>query len=234
MGGCNNISDCEDYYPPVQIHNLSNVINLAAGSCSGLALKSDGTVWGWGGNWHGELGCGDSKSIHYSPVQAKDLYAVTAITAGSAHSVALKSNGTVWTWGFNAYGQIGNGSTENCFVPTQVEGLFDIIAIDAGGFTTVALKSDGTVWAWGDNRGGQLGDGSTTARYTPVQVQIGPQVIGIATSGWHTVAHKADGTVWAWGSNSSGELGDGTKTYRKTPVQVLGPEGIGYFNVNSD
>ncbi|MZG88400.1 RCC1 repeat-containing protein, partial [Staphylococcus aureus] len=94
---------------------------------------------------------------------------VIAIAGGVYHTIALKSDGTVWAWGYNGYGQLGDGSTTNRSTPVQVSGLTDVIAIAGGYYHTIALKSDGTVWAWGHNEGGQLGDGSTTNRSTPAQ-----------------------------------------------------------------
>lgn len=149
------------------------------------------------------------------------------IAAGYAHTAALKSDGTVWTWGNNRYGQLGDGTTIDRTTPIQVKGLTDVIAIAADSpsksvFTghTVALKSDGTVWTWGWNAGGQLGDGTTIGRTTPVQVKNLTDVVAIAAGQGHTVALKRDGTVWAWGYNGYGQLGDGTTTTRTTPVQV--------------
>ncbi len=97
-----------------------------------------------------------------TPVQVSDLSGVIAIAAGEYHSLALKSNGTVWAWGRNNYGQLGNGTTTNKNTPVQVSGLSSVIAIAAGTFHSIALKSDGTVWAWGVNEYGQLGDNTTT------------------------------------------------------------------------
>lgn len=90
--------------------------------------------------------------------------------AGISHTVALKADGSVWAWGFNSSGQLGNGATTNSFTPVQVSGLSGVTAVAAGGDHAFALKA-GTVWAWGDNYYGQLGDGSTTNRTTPVIVQ---------------------------------------------------------------
>ena len=148
------------------------------------------------------------------------------IAGGDAHTIALKSEGTVWTWGYNVYGQLGDGSTTNRTTPVEVSNLSGITAV-AGGFShTIALKSDGTVWTWGYNTYGQLGDETNTSRSTPVKVSNLSGVIAIANGANSTIALKSDGTVWAWGDNESGELGDGTTTNRKTPVQVSSLGGI--------
>ena len=144
------------------------------------------------------------------------------ISAGGLHTVALKIGKTVWAWGNNTYGQLGNGTNNDSNTPAQVSGISDVVAIAGGFWHTVALESDGTVWTWGNNTYGQLGDGTNTDRNTPVQVDGISNVIAIAGGHWHTVALESDGTVWTWGNNTYGQLGDGTNTDRNTPVQVDG------------
>jgi hypothetical protein len=144
------------------------------------------------------------------------------IAAGSTHSLALKGDTTVWVAGYNAYGQLGDGTTTQRETPVQVPNLTNVVAVAAGTYHALALKSDDLVWAWGYNGSGQLGDGTTTNRLTPVQVQNLTNVKAIASSATanHSLALKRDGTVWAWGNNQYGQLGDGTTTQRNTPVQV--------------
>ena len=145
--------------------------------------------------------------------------AVTSqIAAGASHNVALKSDGTVWTWGANGSGQLGNGSTLDSPIPVQVNTLSGITMVAAGGVHSVALKSDGTLWTWGYNGAGELGNGTTTNSSTPVQVLTGVKVI--AAGFFHTAAVKNDGSVWTWGNNSSGQLGVGTYTNSTRPVKV--------------
>ncbi|MBI5237580.1 MAG: putative Ig domain-containing protein, partial [Deltaproteobacteria bacterium] len=138
------------------------------------------------------------------------------------HTIALKNDGTVWAWGWNNYGQLGDGATIDRTTPVQVSGLTNVTAIAGGAEHTIVLKNDGTVWAWGRNIYGQLGDGTTIDRTTPVQVSTLTNVNAIAGGGEHTIVLKNDGTVWAWGWNIYGELGDGTTIQRTTPVQVSG------------
>jgi len=148
------------------------------------------------------------------------------ISAGGSHTLALKDDGTVWAWGFNFDGRLGDGTSTQRLTPVQVTGLTDVTAIAGGGGHSLALKSDGTVWAWGRNNDGQLGDGTTTNRFTPVQVTGLTDVFKIAAGGSHSLALKSDGTVWAWGFNGNGQLGDGTTTNNSTPVQVTGLTGV--------
>ena len=156
-----------------------------------------------------------------------------AISLGSTHSLALKSDGTVLAWGANTSGQLGDGTVVPKLTATQVSGLnagSGVVAIAAGNVYSLALKSDGTVLAWGSNTNGQLGDGTTISRSTPAPVSgLGPGsgIVSIAASysgllGAHSLALRSDGAVLAWGFNSSGQLGDGTTTQKNTPVQVSG------------
>ncbi|MBI5308676.1 MAG: RCC1 repeat- and reductase domain-containing protein [Planctomycetes bacterium] len=148
------------------------------------------------------------------------------IAAGGLHSIAMKTTGTVWTWGNNMYGQLGDGTATDSNVPVYVSGLSDAISVAGGFWHTAALKSDGTVWTWGNNFYGQLGNGTNTDSSIPVQVSGLSDVIAIASGYWHTVVLKKDGSVWTWGNNFYGQLGNGTNTDSKTPVQVSGLSGV--------
>ena len=212
--------------------SLATTPQIAAGYSHTVALKSDGTVWAWGNNSYGQLGESPTNMKRLIPVQvnSKILNDVVAVAAGASHTIALKSDGTVCAWGYNGYGQLGDGTMADRYAPVQVSGLSGVTAIAGGWFYTVALKSDGTIWAWGDNSSGQLGDGTTTYRKIPAQVSGLSGVTAIAAGGgqfgFHTIALKSDGTVWVWGWNYYGQLGDGTTTDRYTPVQLSGLSGI--------
>lgn len=150
-----------------------------------------------------------------------------SIAAGLYHSVALKADGTVWTWGRNYYGELGDGSrlhweSNHQSTPTKVPGICDAIAVAAGWWSTYAIASDGSVWAWGRNNYYQLGNGTNTDTSTPVKVSGLSDVVAVAAGVKHAIALNVDGTVWAWGSNGSSQLGDGTGIDRATPVQVTG------------
>jgi alpha-tubulin suppressor-like RCC1 family protein len=140
--------------------------------------------------------------------------------------LALKADGTVWSWGGNSQGQLGDGTQTERSAPVQVSGLADVVAIAGGSFHSLALKRDGTVWAWGNNGTGQLGDNTTTRRLTPVPVSGLTSVAAIAAGASFSLALKADGTVCGWGANSSGQLGDGTTTQRLTPVCLTSLTGV--------
>jgi alpha-tubulin suppressor-like RCC1 family protein len=155
---------------PIQITSLANVIAIAAGEEQSLALKSDGTVWAWGYNNLGQLGTGNNTNSNV-PVQITALSGITDIsTLLGDHCIALKNDGTVYTWGYNFYGQLGNNTTTSSNIPIQVSGLNNVTDVEAGGNHCIVMKNDGSLWAWGSNVSGELGDGSYTGRKTPVAV----------------------------------------------------------------
>jgi alpha-tubulin suppressor-like RCC1 family protein len=152
---------------------------------------------------------------------------VIAIAAGGTHTLALKSDGTVWAWGYNGYGQLGDGGTTNKYTPAQITSLTGIGAIAAGWAHSVVLKTDGTadgavgtVWTFGMNSNGQLGEGSTVTSRLTVATSLS-NVTGIGAGSTSTFALTADGTARSWGDNSYGQLGDNTTTGRSTPVTVI-------------
>jgi alpha-tubulin suppressor-like RCC1 family protein len=231
---------------PVPAVGLTGVMAIAAGSSYSLAVKSDGSVWAWGDNSYGQLGDGTTNP-RGTPVQVLGpngqgfLTGITAIAAGDSHSLAVKSDGTVFTWGINNHGQLGDGTTSDSSTPVQVVGpngqgvLTGVVATVAGrGGYSLAVKSDGTVFSWGYNWAGQLGDSTTSDSSTPVQV-VGPNGQGVLTgvvavragASSDSLALKSDGTIWAWGDNEIGQLGDGgTEYFSSTPVRVVGLTGV--------
>jgi alpha-tubulin suppressor-like RCC1 family protein len=231
---------------PTQVVGLgagSGVIAIAAGNTFSLALKEDGTVLAWGSNGSGQLGDGTLISKP-TPVQVSGLgpgsgvIAIAASFSGliGAHSMALKSDGTVLAWGFNSTGQLGDSSTVSKSVPVQVTGLgpgSGVIAIAAGGTHSLALKGDGTVLAWGANGNGQLGLGNMTSSNVPIPLPAfgpGSGIAGVAASNGSSLALKSEGSVWGWGANFSGQLGDGSTTQRLSPVQVKDSFGTGFLS----
>jgi alpha-tubulin suppressor-like RCC1 family protein len=205
---------------PVTVNSLSNIIALAAGSDHSVALTSDSLVWAWGHNGFGQLGNGTNVNSNI-PVQVTGLTGITAIALLAGwHSMALKSDGTVWTWGHNSQGQLGNGTNIHSSVPVQVISLTGIKSIGAGYFHSMAVKNDGTVWAWGDNQFGQLGNGTTVNSNVPVQMSAPTGFTSLAGGAGHSIALKSNGTVWMWGDNTYGQYGDGTCNEFHVPIPV--------------
>jgi alpha-tubulin suppressor-like RCC1 family protein len=202
---------------PVQVQGLTQIIEIAVGDEHNAALKADGTVWTWGRNDWGQIGNGTVRVLHPAPVQVPGLTQVTAIAAGSYYILAARADGTVWSWGGNNEGQLGDGTTETRTMPVQVQNLTQVFALSASGNHAVALKQDGTVWDWGYNIAGP-----PSVRTLPVQVPGLSQVTGLAagSNATHSIVLKGDGTAWAWGWNNNGQFGDGTVTRHSTPVEL--------------
>ncbi|MCI2253885.1 Ig-like domain-containing protein [Domibacillus sp. PGB-M46] len=206
---------------PKAVGGLPAIIAIAAGDQHTLAVDEQGNVWAWGRNAYGQAGKDAMTGNVPKPEKVAGITDVVAVAAGAEHSVALKRDGTVWAWGRNTTGQLGNSETKDVNSrPQQVPGLIGITEIAAGDNHTLALKQDRTaVWAWGSNSYGQLGDGGKEMKLMPIQVQGMKGVTEVSAGDNHTAVLKEDGTVWTWGRNTSG-IG----TSRSTPIQVKGVE----------
>lgn len=219
----NGGSGGKENQPPEPVRDLDNVVHIAAGEAHSVALKSDGTVWVWGRNMHGQMGDGSAKPF-LLPRKINGVSDVKAIATRGEYILALRNDGTVWGWGDNHNGQLGNGTKKETFVPSLVRGITNVTAIAAGGNHAVALRSDGSVWTWGLNSDGQLGNGQSGGLFPvhtlPVPVVWITEVVAIGAGEKYVVAIRRDGTVWAWGDNSSGQLGNGTDTESHNPLQV--------------
>lgn len=191
------------------------------GFTSQAAIKSDGTLWTWGNNTYGQLGSGTTFNRDYVTQNGTDVdWSFVNITAGD-HAVAIKNNGTLWAWGYNAYGELGTGDTISRSSPVQVGSAtnwISAIAATGSGGATLALKSDGTLWAVGNNQLGQLGQGDTVNRSAFVQV---PGTWSQFTTSLFSILGLAtDGTIWSWGYNATGELGQLDVVHRSTKTQI--------------
>jgi alpha-tubulin suppressor-like RCC1 family protein len=176
-------------------------------------------LWGWGFNYFGTIG--DNTSVdRTSPVQISSSSFTSVVDGGySQHGAAVKSDGTLWTWGQNSYGQLGVNNTFAYSSPIQVGGNTWEKAYKL--MSTLAYKTDGSLWSWGNNSYGQLGTGDKINKSSPVQIMgTSSGFYDISLSFSTGAAVKKDGTLWTWGSNSSGELGLGDKIHRSSPTQV--------------
>ena len=188
---------------------------VSAGGYHTCAVKTDGSLWCWGGNDYGQLGDG-TYTDRTTPVQITS--GVSSVALGLWHTCAVKTDGSLWCWGDNDYGQLGDGTNTSRNTPVQIAS--GVSSVSLGGSHTCAVKTDGSLWCWGRNNYGQLGDGNNTSRNTPVQI-MSSGVSSVALGGAHTCAVKTDGSLWCWGDNDYGQLGDGTNTSRTTPVQIM-------------
>ncbi|KJB84805.1 hypothetical protein AZ66_28675, partial [Paenibacillus sp. E194] len=230
------------YPTPEKVPNLDSVVAVTAVGDYSMALKKDGTVWRWGGSSSGvepqklnftgisAMAQGNPRNagivlksdgivLDFQGKQVPGLDGVVAISQGDGFSVALRKDGTVWTWGGNSYGQLGDGTTTNREKPGMVKGLDEVEAISVGEYHVIAMKKDGSVWVWGNNRDGQLGDGTKTNKLSPVQL-AGIDAARIATGKSHSMVLKKDGTAWSWGKNESAQLGNGTTVNQLNPMEV--------------
>ncbi len=229
---------------PVQVTGLTGATQVAAGRAISLALRSDGTVWAWGNNQAGQLGRGTITDHEVTPARVTGLAGVTKISAGGAFALALRSDGTVWAWGNNQLGSLGNGTTSQSPVPVPVKvaGLSQVTGISAGFDSSVATRTNGisvvaSVWTWGGNESGQLGDGTLTDHSTPERVTGLPVYIaGISAGDGFTAVLGTDGTVWDWGDDGFGQLGIAHADSPVTrPVNAIGlGSGITQISAGSD
>ncbi len=210
------------------------VIAIAAGTYHSFALCSDGTLAAWGYNGNGELGNGGTGySVLPVTVDNSGVLAgktISSVIAGSFHNFALCADGTLVGWGYNAYGQLGNGNTNNSTVPSLVSltGALTgktVVAAAAGYYHTLALCSDGTVATWGYNADGELGNGNTTSSVVPVPVSVsgvlaGKSIIGVSAGAVHSMVLCSDGSIATWGYNGDGELGNNSASASSVPVSV--------------
>ena len=210
--------------PVSVVGGFTDWIQISAGDNHSLAIRANGTAWGWGENNVGQLG-DNSTTYRSSPVSVVGGFTDwIQISAGQEHSLAIRANGTAWGWGSSRFGRLGDNTTVSKRSPVAVVGGFtDWVQISAGTYHSLAIRANGTAWAWGRNGSGQLGDDSTADRTSPVSVVGGfTDWIQISAGDNHSVAIRANGSAWGWGENTVGQLGDGVaiNDVFKSPVNI--------------
>ena len=214
-----------DRWTPVAVSGMgSGVAAVAGGYFHSCALTSGGALRCWGGNSVGQIGDGTTTQRLTAVAVSGLSGGAVAVTAGSDHTCGLTGGGATQCWGWNASGQLGNGTTTNQWTPVTVIGLAGGGPTVAGGeYHSCAVTSTGAAQCWGRNTNGQLGDGTTTSRLMPAPVSgLGSGVAAVVTGAAHSCALTSAGAVLCWGDNFTGQLGDGTTTDRLTPVVVSG------------
>lgn len=217
--------------PVSVLGGFTDWVQVAAGLYHSAGIRSNGTAWTWGDNGYGELGIGVGGSTldrRSSPVSVIGGFTDwVMISPNGQFTVALRANGTLWSWGRNISGQLGNGTTTNRSSPGSVVGGFtDWVQVAAGIAHALAIRANGTAWGWGYNsniNGGALGDDTFVNKSSPVSVVGGfTDWVQVAAGAYHSAGVRANGSLWCWGSNSFGRLGDSTTTLRTSPVSVVG------------
>jgi alpha-tubulin suppressor-like RCC1 family protein len=203
-----------------QFLEAQNWQKISAGAEFSIALRSDGTLWSWGFNGNGQLGIdSDTLSIE-SPQQVKGGDDWLDVETGAFHCLAIKTDGTLWSWGLNGNGQLGIGNMAQQNAPVQIGTDEDWSKIEAGQAHSFAVKEDGTLWGWGFNTFGQIGNNTTADQKTPVQIGVDEDWWLIKAGGAHTIALKTDSTLWAWGANFNGQLGTGNTDNYLVPTII--------------
>ena len=232
----------EDSSVPIQVMEDVSAVSIGFGHT--VALKKDGSLWAWGYNSMSQLGNGWKGNVkldygsYIQTVPVQIMKNVVAISAGDFHTAAIKTDGTLWMWGQNDMGQLGNGNVANSktedgkpvqSVPLQV--MKNVAAVSAGRIHTAAIKTDGSLWTWGFNRYGQIGNGDGgSIKEVKFPVRVMDKAAAVSAADYHTVALKTDGSLWAWGENRFGSVGNGgagnmvideNTTLQTIPVKIM-------------
>jgi len=215
------VGDNIDRETPTRVGTRTNWADVRTGDSHTCGTRTNHTLWCWGYNASGQLGLGDTAN-RTSPTQVGSRTDWARVSAGDGyHTCAIRTDHTVWCWGFNGVGELGVGDTVDRSTPTQVGYGSDWYHLSAGHKQTCATRSDRTLWCWGLNNFGQLGLGDTTDRTTPTQVGTRAGWAHVSAGGsLHTCATRSNHSLWCWGYNHNGQLGLGNQEDRWMPARV--------------
>ncbi|MGH2902659.1 MAG: RCC1 domain-containing protein [Solirubrobacteraceae bacterium] len=195
---------------------------VSAGAYHTCALVSEGSIDCWGENYYGQVGNGTNRNKYTAPVAVSGISTAIEVAAGGFHTCALLSGGSVDCWGYNKYGELGDGTKQERTTPVAVSGITNAVQISSGGFHTCAVLSSGKIECWGENAFEQLGDGTSENSLTPVAVSGISTATSVTAGGLGTCATLSGGKVDCWGYGEFGELGDGKTENSSVPVAVSG------------
>ena len=226
-GARSNLREVPDEYRflPTPLKVMDGVVQVSGSSGSWphiMLTTTDNTLWAWGGNNHGRIGISRGIDLNVSHVVTEPIAVmdnVVSVNATSGHTMAITSDDTLWGWGANRYGVLGEDEIGNSFMYTPARIMDNVLAVASASEHAVAIRYDNTLWAWGRNNDGQLGDGTTRNRRQPVQIM--EDVVTVSASFSRTAAITSDGALWTWGSNFNGQLGDGTTRNHRQPVHIM-------------
>jgi len=216
--GALGLNNRTNYSSPKQVGSLYWT-NVGATNSS-YAIRNDGTLWAWGSNGSGQLGLGNT-TYYSSPKQVGSLTTWSYIAQGFGPQIyVIKTDGTLWAWGYGGSGQLGLGNTTSYSSPKQVGSLTTWSKIAFGGAHCVAINTSGQLFSWGQNPYGELGLGNTTYYSSPKQVGALTNWSTVSAGRVNSYAVKTDGTIWSWGNNAVGQLGIGNRTNFSSPKQI--------------
>ncbi|MBN2739036.1 MAG: hypothetical protein JXR70_18805 [Spirochaetales bacterium] len=227
-------------YGPARVKELTNIVFISAGYQHSMAVDASGHIYTWGQASNGQLGNGTGAGTY--PVKTEINWLLIAkvpagisfetypsvvneivqrkVAAGYWFTNCIRDDGNIWSWGYNAYGQLGINNTTRQLSPLRTVNLENMLSIVSGAAHSLAIKADGTLWSWGYNANGQLGNGNNTNSLAPLDLASLSGITDIAGGYDHSLALREDGTVWGWGTNGNGEIGDGTFSSTNTPHHI--------------
>ena len=213
----------EDRHTPVKI--MDNVVSVSLGYEHSGAITKDGSLYMWGDNYYGELGDGTTEN-RYTPIKVMDNVVSVSVVGSEIdnHSGAITKDGSLYMWGDNYWGELGDGTTEDRHTPVKV--MDNVVSVSLGGDRSGAITKDGSLYMWGQNSFGKLGDGTTEDRYTPVRIMNNVAFVSLGQG--HSGVITKDGHLYMWSENDAGQLGDGTTEERYTPTQTTIPGGVAF------
>ncbi len=210
-------------YLPTQIGTDNDWKTIDTGFQRTVAVKNDSTFWGWGSGANGVFGNGSSTLTINVPTQTLPDSDWQIVSMSNSTTLAIKTNGSLWGWGENSFGSVGNGTFNNAgpnYVPNPISSATNWVSVSMGRYASRAINNNGELFCWGYNSNGQVGDGTTVNRNVPTPVGVGNNWLATSGGEFYSVGLTTNRSLWAWGDNSYGQLGDGTFINRLTPTQI--------------